>query len=218
MIFIRLHPACSCPAPGCRPSCCSTWDLQCLAATRCAGPQIVCCADHQCADYLCSLLLLKFSTMPTKMSAFSPVAPSGQVAAQVAMKMAETSVDPNTISALRFLFAAACFLPGIVRGLQMPRLREAGLELGLWLFGADVIQSIRDYYIVFTVCVELGRRMAPVLQILFMLIWSIVSTRCCRFAAHASFMTGSQQRFLPCCRGELLKSSLKSFSDQYWMA
>ena len=56
---------------------------------------------------------------------------------QVAMKIAEGSMGPGGISAVRFLLAAAVFLPAILRALKVPALRNAGAELGCWLFGED---------------------------------------------------------------------------------
>ena len=49
--------------------------------------------------------------------------------------MTEGSMSPDAISAIRFILAALCFAPAVIRGFRVPQLRSAGVELGLWLFG-----------------------------------------------------------------------------------
>lgn len=68
---------------------------------------------------------------------------------QAVIKSAEASMSPSILSFIRFAIAASVFTPRIVRGLQDKDLRNASMELGLWLFGGYTTQvwsySCRHY-------------------------------------------------------------------------
>lgn len=61
---------------------------------------------------------------------------------QVVIKATERNLSPGVLSAVRFLIAAVCFSPSIAQGLQKPKLRSAGFELGCWLFGGYTAQAL----------------------------------------------------------------------------
>lgn len=61
---------------------------------------------------------------------------------QVVIKTTERHLSPGVLSAVRFLIAAVCFSPSIAQGLQKPKLRSAGFELGCWLFGGYTAQAL----------------------------------------------------------------------------
>ncbi len=60
---------------------------------------------------------------------------------QVVIKLAEHDISVSALSALRFGIAALCFAPAAVRGLRNKEMRLTALELGMWLFGANLPRS-----------------------------------------------------------------------------
>lgn len=58
------------------------------------------------------------------------------------IKEAEEILSPASLSALRFVIAAACFAPAAARALEDKELRKSALELGAWLFAGYTMQAI----------------------------------------------------------------------------
>lgn len=59
----------------------------------------------------------------------------------VVVKGANDAWDPMTFTSLRFTLAAAAFAPFLIKGLQDKRIRDAGLEVGMWTALGYLAQS-----------------------------------------------------------------------------